>query len=113
MGRSQVSGSLSLDLSAVAEGVAETLRPSLAALQDSLDRIAGSPLNQHDMAETLHRHLAGAIEHAGGTAAHLARELTAAGYALMKLTQDPAPASPEAGSHRQDETSSFWDGTQG
>jgi hypothetical protein len=90
----QTSGSISLDLSGVADAVVSGLGPVIAQINNNLERLAGLlasvALDESAAVDALRRHLpagTASIQHADMTAVaeHLAEHLAAGGYALVAV----------------------------
>lgn len=91
MGTNQVSGAFSLDLSGLADQVAERLRPDIAALRREITADHGHLFGAEDTG----RIIGGAMN--AGTPADAARWLLKAGYAIVRVAPPAQPGQPSAG----------------
>ncbi len=119
--KTQVSGSLSLDMSGLAEGIAGQLAPDLDRMHDSLSRLIGLVTSAALEDQEVVRVLRHALINMGGQeqpetmaqAGYLAQYLTDHGYALVRVRPEEVaggPVSPPpVGTVTQSEPA-FWSG---
>lgn len=95
--KTQVSGSLSLDMSGLAEGLADLLHPQIQQVQVTLDvirsLITAPALSDAELVRAIHLALITSSGQDHPTfqpqAAYLAEHLTRSGYALVRVGQTP------------------------